>query len=69
MTPAQRRAFGKLTNKWQCAFDLQERLPTLNALVRQGFAEERPHYGNYLGRAFSPRTFHEYRRNVQGESK
>ena len=63
MTPTQKRAFSKLTNEFQCAYTLQERIPTLNALVKMGFAEK---YTDAIGSMFSPRTANKYRLSHKG---
>jgi len=39
LSKTQQRALGKLTGNWKCAYELQERLPTLWSLVRGGFAQ------------------------------
>ena len=50
---AQQRAFGKfIMYGWYSAYDLQESLTTLKALVRKGFLDEK----HDLGSAFFPRN-------------
>ena len=53
LTKAEDRAKNKLTNKWQCAYTLQESIPTLEGLVRRGVAVMRR---DKLSAMFSPRT-------------
>lgn len=56
-TQAQQRALFKLTDQWRSAYDMQERLTTLNALVRRGVADRR-----YLaGSMFFPRIQIEFK--------
>ena len=38
LTKAQERARTKLTHSWQCAYTLQESIPTLEGLVNRGIA-------------------------------
>ncbi len=61
LSETQRRALGKLTDKWECAYRIGESLPTLNALVKAGCARKRSPGGP--GAMWSPRTFWEFRRN------
>ena len=53
MTKAQERAKAKLTNKWQCAYELKESVPTLEGLVARGHAEMKR---EALGAVFDPRA-------------
>lgn len=60
LSATQERALGKLTGEWECAYKIGESLPTLDALVKAGFARKRNPGGP--GAMFSPRTFWLYRR-------
>jgi sulfur relay (sulfurtransferase) DsrF/TusC family protein len=44
-TTAQHRAYHKLNSTWQSAYDIQESLATLRALVRRGLAESKANLG------------------------
>jgi uncharacterized protein YjhX (UPF0386 family) len=37
LSKAQQRALNKLTDKGQCAYELKERISTLEALVKRGY--------------------------------
>lgn len=52
LTPAQKTALSKLTDEWQTAYSLDERLGTLRALVNKGVASSRMP----LGSLFFPRN-------------
>jgi hypothetical protein len=60
LSKAQERALAKLAQEWQSAYDLQESITTLDALVGKGFAARKV---NTLGSMFSPRTSCLYRRH------
>jgi len=62
LTKAQERAKEKLTNEWQCAYTLQESIPTLEGLVRRGVAITKR--GGGVGVMFSPRTTITYKLKV-----
>lgn len=53
LTKAQERAKTKLTTEWACAYDLQERIPTLEGLVARKVAVMKR---DSLGAMYSPRT-------------
>ena len=46
MNILQERALDKLTYQWQSAYDLSEKINTLNALVRMGKAEVKREIGS-----------------------
>ena len=52
LSPAQQKAIERLTSEWNGAYTLRSSLPTLNSLVRLGFAEKR----DGLGSLFFPRS-------------
>ena len=55
LTKAQERAKAKLTHEWQCAEELEERLPTLQALAHRGHGvmERDAHWPSAM---YSPRA-------------
>lgn len=53
LTKAQERAQAKLTQEWQCAYELGESLPTLEGLVARKAAVMKR---DALGMMYSPRT-------------
>jgi len=58
LTKPQQAALERLTNEWQCAYELRTPIPTLDALHKKGLADRRR---ERLGIMFSPRTATEYR--------
>lgn len=61
LSKVQARALAKLTNNWQCAYDLKENLATLHALARRGLAD----VNHEPGSLFSP-PVHIMFRKAQG---
>lgn len=57
LTKVQERAKAKLTDEWQCAYSLQESIPTLDRLVCCGYAVKK----RELGSLFCPRTALRYK--------
>lgn len=60
LSPTQKRALAKLTDKWLSPYDLKESIATLHALYVKGYAEERKEVGSM----FFPRTSTHYRKPV-----
>lgn len=52
LSGVQRMILGKLTDKWQSAYELRASLATLRALEREGLAKSK----ETLGSMFSPRV-------------
>ncbi len=59
LSQAQQRAYDKLTNKFQSAYDLQEYLNTLDILVSKGLADSFKGFAAF----FFPRGGWLYKRN------
>jgi hypothetical protein len=57
LSKAQQRAYDRLTDEWQSAYELQERLDTLDILVTKGLADC---YAG-LGLRFFPQRAMKYR--------
>ena len=60
LSQAQQRAYDKLTDKWECAYILRERLDTLDILEDKELAESH----RKLGAGWYPRTEIYYRKKV-----
>jgi hypothetical protein len=58
LSDPQKRALGKLTNEWECAYTIGESMNTLDALCKKGLAL---HSCDRLGASFSPRTANKYK--------
>lgn len=65
LSKAQQRAYDKLTDKWQSAYELQERIVTLDILVTKGIADC---YAG-LGAVFFPQNGMKYRRKKVQDDK
>lgn len=67
LNPAQLRALAKLAKAadWQCAYDVQESLATLDALVSRGYAQR----VREEGWLFIPRVQIKYRISTEGIAK
>lgn len=59
LSTAQQRALAKATSEWQSAYELQESISTLNALVRVGLLQKRC---TQLGSFYDARNADEYRK-------
>ena len=53
LTKAQERAKAKLTDEWQCPYEIKESIPTLEGLVSRKVAVMKR---DQLGGMYSPRT-------------
>ena len=51
LSPIMERALEKLTDEWQCAYELQESMSTLDALAERKLAQRK----HELGYMFFPR--------------
>ena len=59
LSKAQERALAKATREWKSAYELQESISTLNALVSKGMLQKRR---TDLGSMYAPRNANEYRK-------
>jgi hypothetical protein len=64
LTKTQKRAAQKLTDEWQSAYSLHERIVTLEVLVTKGIAQRE--IGP--GALWTPRTAHKYRRDRRAQT-